>query len=266
MIAKFSSTAAIRAFRRGALSLAGLKGASRYTNKIMRINRLGSGSFQEASRIVHPRLGQITQKMPLKVRGQAGTRIGSIPTKTIGPRRTATRNVEYEALKRLRVLSGGDKNVQVAQILGRKGPVHFQEYSKPNVLDRALIKDERVLRKIQGSTAAKKKAANFNARVDALNKRFTAIPTFNKPTQKVLQRFKEEYPRMWDVKSGNVIGGKLVDFEAGIRVARASVAKAPQQTVTAAPALKNALGVPVFPKKRAASAWGSPSHRTAVIA
>jgi hypothetical protein len=92
MMYKLSSTAAIRAFKRGALSLAGLKSASKYTGKTMRISHISSGTSQHASRVVHPRLGQVTMKMPLKVTKKPTLREGRIPVKALGVERTALRN------------------------------------------------------------------------------------------------------------------------------------------------------------------------------
>jgi hypothetical protein len=169
--------------------------------------------------------------------------------------------------------------VQVAQILGRRGPVHFQEYVTPSVVDKALIRDKNIYRKLQrrvenlGAKATSQQQADLANMTRGMNKRLGAAPTFNDPTQKVLKEFRKEYPRAYDMGGANIVGGRLVDFEAGpsaVRTAFAkaskkaaptAVAKAPQQAVAATPVLKNSLGLPMFPKKQAASAWGGPSHK-----
>lgn len=188
---KTSSTAAIRSFRKGVLSEEGLKNVSKYTKKIMKIKPLGYGNFQKAELVVHPKYGLSTMKIPIELTGK-NLPLGNQAYKMkfdLKGNELKRRNKIFNALIYLKNLSKGKKNVQIAQIIGKKGPVHFQKYVKPNAEDIKLQKQ------ILNPMSSKK---NYK---------------FNRETEDIFKEFKKKYPEAWDFRRGNVVNNKLVDFE-----------------------------------------------------
>jgi len=191
---KRSSTATIRAFRKGLISEKNLEKIVKYTNKIMKVNTLGAGGFQQAELIAHPKYGLSVMKVPHdKFSRKLNFNLKDSELKK--------RNDVFSALKYLKKISKGQKDVQIAQVLGKRGPLHFQEYVRKDISDKIL--DKAFLTEASESL--------YKNGIGEANKPVT----FNKITNKILRRFKKTYPGAYDFKRANVVGSKLVDFEPG---------------------------------------------------
>jgi hypothetical protein len=225
---KWSSTAAMRAFRRGALSKGGLLRASKFTNKTMAMKHLGIGANQIATHVIDPKFGESVMKT-LKRRG---TRPGVHPiSHTLTKEQLRDRESEYRALMHLKSLSRGKEGVNISQMKGRKGPAHFQEYQAPNKGDTDIRKRYSAAKKEQkaldlsqpmGDARNAENMATYRARqskyeTEKSNLRDTDFSDidFDNETKEVMDAFKKRYPKAWDMRRGNQVGGRLIDFEPG---------------------------------------------------
>jgi len=198
---KNASTAAIRAFRKELISEKNLENIAKYTNKIMKIKTLGKGGFQQAELIAHPKYGLSAMKIPHEIKTLSNGKFSRKLKFNLKGDELKKRNDIFDSLQYLKKISKGKKDVQIAHVLGKKGPLHFQEYVRKNIsdknLDKAFLTDASESLYEKGTREANKSV------------------TFNKTTNKILKRFKKTYPGTYDLKRANVVGGKLVDFEPG---------------------------------------------------
>lgn len=230
---KLSSTAAVRAFRKGVLSEKGLENVVKFTGKTVGLKPLGLGSYQKADLVIDPEFGKSVMKFlqnnttRINAKGKRINIINFNPSKD----ELKKRDKEYNAWMYLKKISKGKKDVQISQLKGRRGPIHFQEYSTPSQQDKMLY-DNLKLAKIKMDNAnivridpitkkrmvgtdfhdKRRKAEDeyYNA-VDAFKKK----PELNDTTQKIINKFTKKYPEKYDIRIGNMSGGKLIDFEPG---------------------------------------------------
>lgn len=188
---KLSSTAAARAFKKGVLSEGGLRIVSKYLNKDIGLKYLGKGASQRASLVMNPKHGKVVRKSLHEYASE-----GIIKN----------RDKEYAAKKYLKSISG--KNTQIAQIVGRDGPVHYQEFVKGKSGADIAIKKARRVRKLGLSHTEMIRAGDNVYRKYNFDR-----PNFNKETFNVLKKFNKKYRNLTDVKRMNMVGNKLVDFD-----------------------------------------------------
>ena len=236
---KISSNAATRAFRRGNLSEKSLKKVVDYTKKTIGLKHLGTGSFQNSMLVIDPKFGKSVQKKlinPSKI--IKGNKIVNIinfkPEKYL----LKKRDDEFKALRHLNILMRDKKDIQIAKIKGRRGTTFFQEYSKST--PKEIYEDKFRLKRL--SNAHKKRDLvnrvtwnhktkkpilneNFYEELEKANNEyykaknaFNEYPKLNKQTTNVLNKFKKKYPKTWDIRVGNISGGKIIDFEVGNKV------------------------------------------------
>ena len=224
---KTASTAAIRAFRKNLLSEGGLKKVVDFTKKITEIKPLGIGGYQRAALVIDPKYGKSVMKHLLNKNLSSKTKLDINPIR----KDMTNRNREFKALKYLKKISKGKDNIQIAQIKGRKGPIFFQEYVKRSDEDISLLnnllnardkkdfanrfiplKDRKNLTQSFYDDIIKKENDYLKAG-EVFKKRIK----FNKETELVIKRFMKKYPHASDMRRGNQVGGKMIDFEPFIR-------------------------------------------------
>lgn len=210
---KVARAAAAKAFLRGDLSLKGLKRASKTMDRTITVKHLGQGAYQHADVVAHPKFGRVVRKIPIKDGGvdkqKINTGVSRKPAIKPNKAMVKKRDEEYQALSHLKDLSKGKKGVNIAQIKGREGVVHYQQYVKPTKMDKAIKK--KVYSKTPMSPKEQESFFDPTGKLD------------NKATVDVFNRFGKRYPGHGDFHRLNIVGNKVVDFEPGDAVSSFSL-------------------------------------------